>query len=372
MRNSLRYFRLFFSLLMLVFVVQSGLGQVRIISSSFSMFNVSAENICNINISGGSSELTGTIEAKITNVSGNLIMKASSSTFAIKNGINNTAQLGIKINSVIFQNSALSEYVNLYHQLPSGKYNYSVLLNTSDGNSDELTEEIESESSSFLSLISPPDKDTLESFNPVLIWAHQESFSLIQQGEYFRLVVTEIKREQNAEASLNINSPIFQQNFLTRHDVLYPYDAPKLAPGSKYAWQVQKVTNGIITNKTEAWEFTLKGTGTFGKSFVEITPKVNTNPYVVQNEKLYFVFKEEYAPATRELRVSVTDAKGKKYLATAFNYVEEQKKVKKEKDNVTNYYELDLQELNLAAGYYNLVIRNQKNQEFFLKFQYNL
>ena len=233
-------------------------AQTKIVSSSFSSYNVSPENMCGINISNSAGDISVTIESKITNIQGAELIKTISNPIALKNGVYNSLQLGLKISNTTYQNSSVSEFVRIYHQLPSGKYNYCVSIKLNDGSGDELCDDIESENSSFLTLVNPVDKDTIETYNPVLIWNHSESFNILQQGEYYRMIVAEIKQDQNAEAAINVNNPLLQQNFLSKHDLLYPFDAPKLLAGGRYAWQVQKVVNGVITNKTEAWEFIFK------------------------------------------------------------------------------------------------------------------
>ncbi len=345
-------------------------SQMRIISSSFSSYNVSPENLCNVNLSGAPGELTAVLEAKIMNIQGGELIKVVSSPFTLKSGVYNTSQLNIKILSTQFQSSAVSEYVKLYHQLPSGKYNYVVILKASDGSTDELSEEIESEASSFLALVTPSDRDTIESLNPLLVWTHRESFNLNQQGEYYRLMIAEIKTDQSAEAALSVNSPLFQLNFLTRHDILYPLDAPKLLPGAKYAWQVQKVINGVITNKTEAWEFVIERKNVSANvNFVEITQKVNTTPYTVQDDKIFFMFQEEYFSGDNKLVVEIQNTKGS--IVSIPNSSSLQGKKNSLRKMESSRYELDLNDLGLKSGYYTLKVMNEKNQVYLLNFFYN-
>jgi len=351
-------------ILICFFFIKSN-SQTKIISSSFSSYNVSPESMCGINISNNSGDVSITVESKITNIQGAVLIKSSSNPLTIKNGVFNSLQLGLKIANTTYQSSSVSEFVRLYHQLPSGKYNYCVSIKLNDGSDDELCEDIESENSSFLTLINPIDKDTIETPNPVLIWNHTESFNLLQQGEYYRLMLAEIKPEQNAESALNVNSPLLMQNFLNKHDVLYPFDAPKLNPGVRYAWQVQKVVNGVITNKTEAWEFVLKNKSTGVKLLVEITPKLNISPYQVVDDKIYFLFKEEYVSTDQKLNSVIVNSKGEEVQVKS----DSKKSSANIKQTSPNRYEVDLRGMGLKEGQYLLKIFNQKNQEFLLKFQ---
>lgn len=353
---------------LITFLIVIGLksySQIKIISSSFSSYNVSPESMCGINYSNNSNEVSAIIIARIINIQGAEVVKVISNPLILKKGVFNTLQSGLKISSTNYLNTSVSEFVKLYHQLPSGKYNYCVTIKINDAPEDELCDDIESENSSYLTLINPIDKDTIETLNPVLIWNHSESFNILQQGEYFRMVVTEIKGDQGAESAINTNNPLLQQNFLNKHNVLYPFDAPKLVSGGRYAWQVQKLVNGVITNKTEAWEFILKAKRTPVKIVVEITPKLNVSPYVVVDDKIYFVFKEEYVSSDQKLNAMILSEDGKE--------VKLESNGKTSSASVTqtgpNRYEVDLRGLGLKEGYYNLNVLNEKKQTFLLKFK---
>ena len=352
---------------LITFLIVIGLksySQIKIVSSSFSSYNVSPESMCGINYSNNSNEVSAIIIARIINIQGAEVVKVISNPIILKKGVFNTLQSGLKISSTNYLNTSVSEFIKLYHQLPSGKYNYCVTIKINDVPEDELCEDIESENSSFLTLVNPIDKDTIETLNPVLIWNHSESFNILQQGEYFRMVVTEIKGDQGAESAINTNYPILQQNFLTKHNVLYPFDAPKLASGGRYAWQVQKLVNGVITNKTEAWEFVLKSKKDLIKIMVEVTAKLNVAPYVVTDDKIYFKFKEEYSASEQKLDAVITDTKGEKLNLDA----DSKKKNALVKQISPNRYEADLRGLGLKEGEYVLKIYNEKKQPFLLKF----
>ena len=99
-------------------------AQTKIVSSSFSSYNVSPENMCGINISNSAGDISVTIESKITNIQGAELIKTISNPIALKNGVYNSLQLGLKISNTTYQNSSVSEFVRIYHQLPSGKYNF--------------------------------------------------------------------------------------------------------------------------------------------------------------------------------------------------------------------------------------------------------
>ena len=72
------------------------------------------------------------------------------------------------------------------------------------------------------------------------------------------MVVSEIKKDQSTEEAISVNSPVMVKNYLKEHQVQYPYDAKELKEGKSYAWQVQKIGDGIVLNKSESWKFLRK------------------------------------------------------------------------------------------------------------------
>ncbi len=339
-------------------------AQTKLISSAFTAYNVSGESMCAVSISNTDDNLMVSLEAVLKDGSNTPLVKVISAPFYVAKGVVNTTQLGIKIASITYLNSAIGDYIKTYRQLPSGRYNYCVSIKSQDGVDDEWCDEVVSETSSFLTLVNPPDKDTLEVVNPLLIWNHSESFNLTQQGQYYRLLLTELKRDQTAESAITINTPLYLQNFLTRHDVLYPLDAPKLNAGSKYAWQVQKVVNGIITNKTDAWEFVYKGKAEQQIMLVEITPKLNVSPYVVVNDKIRFMFNEEYSSSTTSLNGEIQTPKNK-IVPIKLSDKASTSVIKRLSGNT---FEVDLDGLKLKSGIHVLKLYNEKNQQFLLQF----
>ncbi|MES2593674.1 MAG: hypothetical protein V4608_17455 [Bacteroidota bacterium] len=101
----------------------------------------------------------------------------------------------------------------------------------------------------------PNDKEVIPTKSPLFTWSHSEPFSGLAQGESFRMVIAEIKSSQSREEALLVNSPVMVKDYLTSHSLHYPVDAKPLEEEKRYAWQVQKLVNGVVLNKTETREF---------------------------------------------------------------------------------------------------------------------
>lgn len=356
----------------LFIVCNNLLSQINVVNTMFNAFNVTPNALIYANIMNMGEETEVFAEASLYNSQNQVINHVISSSFTLRKGINNTAQFGISVKSSEYSNGNDAQFIKTNHQLPSGKFKYCITIksvsNSIEG--DELCDEFENESNSFLFLTSPFDKDTIESNTPLLIWNHSDPFTLMQQGETYRMLVVELKNDQTADAGVNINSPILQNNFLTRHDIQYPFDAPKLESGKRYGWQVQKIINNIIVNKTEAWEFVLKPENKENyDKYIELKPNYGSGIYEIHGSKLYFTFNQEYYSHSNQLSVSIIPENQNPLNNPK---LKEDKSTGSPKINYKtlgdNKYEIDLNALKINEGYYYLNIIDEKKQEFKLKF----
>src|SRR5205085_485946 len=102
------------------------------------------------------------------------------------------------------------------------------------------------------------DEAEIETTYPLLTWFHNEPFDILSEGEFYRIVVCEMKNDESASAAINNNTPVFIKDYLNSHQVPYASDGGPLRQGIKYAWEVQKISKNAIVQKTETWWFKLK------------------------------------------------------------------------------------------------------------------
>lgn len=347
--------------------------QINILNSMFNAFNVSEEALLYANIMNIGDQQEVHLEAKLFNGLNQPVLTVRSVSFNLKNGLTNTAQISLKSNSADYTNSNDAQYIKTMHQLPSGKFRYCLfVIPTVNNEGADLCEEFENEANTFLFLINPPDKDTIESKTPILLWNHSDPFSLLKQGEMYRLILVEQKNNQSADAAINVNTPILKLDFLTKHDVQYPFDGYKLESGKKYGWQVQKIINNVVVNKTEAWEFNIKpDLDIIYNKYVEIASGGNSSTYFATGNKIFFTFKEEYYTSSNKLSLTIApENKPALKNAKAKEDVIINQKINS-KEIGDNKYEIDLNELRIETGYYYLNITNEKGKSYQLKFYVN-
>ncbi|MBL1281089.1 MAG: hypothetical protein COA33_012485 [Fluviicola sp.] len=217
-----------------------------------------------------------------------------------------------------------------------------------------------------ISLITPYDKDTINTKNPLLGWFYMNAsdFSRIS----YRIIIVELKKEQSAEAGILINVPLLKMKNLKSSQLFYPYDAPELIEGHRYGWQIQKIENNIIIDKSEAWEFilALPKVPKF-KKYVTLKTKGDGMLYEAVGGKIFFKMDEKYY--SEKLNYYILNEKLESVYSSI---IDDEKSSKTEgelevKKNGSNFYELDLGN-SVKAGNYTLIVVNAKAEEYKLNF----
>lgn len=358
-------------LALLVFIVRMANAQISILSSSINAFNITPQSIMQVNVMNNDQETMVYLECKIFNSGNEQLLNVKTQPFILRKGMNALSGFNMQFGSVEYSNSNQSTYVKSMHTLPSGKFNACYVLSLlSNEPGDEYCLDLESDISSFLTLISPMDKDTIDTPNPMLVWTHSEPFNILAPGEYFRIIVSELLKDQNTESGVTSNTPIYMKNYVTTHQLLYPYDAKELEPGKHYGWQVQKLSNGVIVNKSEAWEFVFKvdKKGVQNK-YVLLKSKLDAGYYTHTDGKIYFVFDEEYT--SKNIVCSIFNSKREQLIPKLINeaYKENENAALAKKIGL-NKYEIDLNSMNISSGMHTLEVKNEKGEVFYLKFYF--
>ena len=336
-----------------------------ILNATFNEYNVSISGLSQITLS---SSIDGKIkiEASITNVSNTVLLKLVSTDLMVKKGVTTLNASTLKFAQVAYSNHPQAGYMKTFNQLPSGVFNYciTVIPIESFEQGDENCQTIDATEKEQLYLINPVDGDEIETPTPMLIWFHSEPFNLLNQGEFFRLLLVKLDDNQSAASGITANIPYFIKNNLTRHQVQYPMDAKPLEKGKRYAWQVQKMANGQIVTTTEVWEFTVadKKIPTDFR-YVYVRDKLDGSVYNVINDRIFFKYDERYNSNVMTCKI-ISDER--KVIEPETKGEEAEKESLMQVGN--NKYELDLKPYKLKKGYYILEVYNQKKDKFQLKF----
>jgi hypothetical protein len=351
-------------------------AQISVVSINLQSFNVVPEALLNVGIMNGEGEQNVQLITQVFNSTNTLLLQVKSQPFLLLKGLNAGLSGERKVASTEYSNNQQANYLKSTHSLPSGRYKVCSSLMSVNG-ADKLydfCDEFEADFNQYLYLVNPPDNDTVDSKNPVLIWAHSEPFSILSQGEFYRMIVTPVNKDQTSEEAINVNSPVMIKNYLKEHQLTYPYDAKELQEGQKYAWQVQKIGDGVVINKTEAWTFNLRISMT-AKSlkYVALKTENNGDYYTAYNGEVFFKFNEDYKTGGN-LKFKLFNHKSENIQIEIDHDADQDRSKDKTSRQPAqlkypgdNRFELDLDAGKLKSGFYTLEVQNEKKEKYYLK-----
>lgn len=349
-----------------LFVNVVAFAQLTVINVNFNEYNISPSSLSQITISNGSGSGQVRIEGKLTNSANEVLLTTVSETIALSEGVSVFGPHNLKFSQFNYSGGPQGEYIKNMQRLPSGAYNYCVQVIPISGieETDEYCQSVDASMDEQLFLVNPYDEEVINTSTPILIWSHTEPFNLLAPGEFFRLKLVEVYNDQEGAEAMIVNTPIYYQNYVEKHQVQYPLDAKKLESGRHYAWQVEKVSNGNIIACTEVWEFSIEAKMKPEKiMYVELKTKLDGSIYIPQDDLIYFRYDERYQSSSLNCKIYSDSRK------EIFTEIEnEQEKSTNAVSTGYNSYELDLKPYKLKKGYYTLEVMNEKGELFMIKF----
>lgn len=215
-----------------------------------------------------------------------------------------------------------------------------------------------------ITLISLPDKDTIDYKYPVFNWYYTQSPEERADIRY-NYVLVELNPEQSALSGVTVNQPLMRINGVQGFQLVYPFDAPELQYGKRYGWQLEKTVNSIITEKSEAWEFTLYKEIVVPMKYAILNTDYTAANYDVVGEGFYFKLNSRYKSGSG-LKFKVLNDKSEPLHV---NFGKDEKQIAElelEKTGEDFYY---LKTAGYPTGTYTLVVKDQKGNEYNTRFR---
>jgi hypothetical protein len=236
-------------------------SQILLVGSNVNPMLVNENSLFNVILqSNYQKSFSASIEVNITDFNNNNVITVLSSKFNMEPGANLLNDKNLNARKTSWGNNEVAKFTEINSYLLAGKYQicFHLIPHAYLEGPETFCDEIESSVISYLNLVFPADKDSIEMTRPVLYWNHSEGVTVNNAKEFYRIVVAEQKKGETPEQALLKNLPVFQRDFLSTHEVNYPSEIDELERGKTYAWHVLKLANTAVINKSEAWQFTVK------------------------------------------------------------------------------------------------------------------
>lgn len=257
--------------------------------------------------------------------------------------------------------------------LPVGVYNicYTITKWTNDASepiADEcVTAEVEPVSPP--QLIQPGDSDQVIFRRPFFTWLPPTPYNTFSNLLY-DYVLVEVQPTQSAADAIQQNIPVLLQSNISFTSLQYPLSMPELDTSKLYAWRVTAKNNLSPIANSEVWSFRIQklSSDTFksaGKGYYTQLRREEDASYVITGSMLRFLYLQEFN--SNSVQVNITD------ISTTVHQT-----VQLDSSSLTvkygaNYLSLDLDGKGLTNKHmYLLDVTNERNEHWFLKFEYRL
>ena len=214
-------------------------------------------------------------------------------------------------------------------------------------------------------LVLPYDRDTVDPVSALFAWIPPfPKYS--DQNITYRLRIAEISGMQHPAQALTVNPSYYESMNLLDERLLYPSETRPLTPGKRYAWQVIAYSDDAVAGYSEEWSFVvregnkLEDPPPITPVFLHLSESPRSLTYQINEPALLFRYSEEYGNRSNELSYRLIREKDNKVVKNgeANPFI------------VNNGYNTFSVALNgIEKGLYRLIVRNDKNKRYYLRFR---
>lgn len=305
-------------------------------------------------------------EGEVLASSGELVLSFASDPVRVPAGISTLGSGQLNMRRFNYGGGELGRHVQLLHRLADGRYRYCVrMISRVAEVNDDFCEDINVEDLLFLDLVMPWDGDTIDDVRPALTWTWSGGSPKVPDG--IRAVLVPKASGSTAAQAIASARPLFMVPDVRERTVAFPPGIEALERGRCYAWQVERLKEGRVLDRTAPWGFCVRAhKEPVHNKYADLSKGDPSGLYQAVDERIYFRYDEPYTSSrlTCMIHGQAGEQAGPKPgidglgdAAAGLRVID------------VNLYELDLSGYSLKPGRYELVVRDEKGRARKLRFE---
>lgn len=315
---------------------------------------------------GGSS--SAVIHGDLRSRSGEQVMSFSSLSFGLPSGSSTMTSGRPELVDVRYGNTPAGRMALAGQRLPEGTYEFCLSITASQGeDADQWCESVDVERMLFLDLVHPWDRDTLDETRPALTWTLSGDPASVQEAQV-RLALAPMPKGINPAQAIAREVPVFVLPQVTDRTVPFPPGLAELVRGKCYAWQVERILEARVVDRSEPWGFCIReNKDPVPEKYILLDRLQPGAVYTAVDGRLYFRYDKPYPS---EGLKAIVRSGGLQGIPVPVERDAPKAEGETVKSPGVGLYMLDLQRTDVRPGYHELTITDPKGGQYTLVFNY--
>lgn len=233
-------------------------AQVSVVSASIDSYQFAPSTFLSATLSNASAPVRVRLQGDVRSASGVQVLRFRSTPIQVPTGIFRVVRQSYGMELFVRTNAPGPFIMGLDQRLASGEYTLCVTAESMAEDEpmmpfcgEQLVEDL-----LFMDLVSPANGDSIDEVRPGLSWVL--TGSALPADHSARLSLVSIGQGVDAYQAHAVSRPVFLLSDVRPGLVGFPASAPDLERGRCYSWQVERISNGLVVDRTEAWRFCIR------------------------------------------------------------------------------------------------------------------
>ncbi len=279
-------------------------AQVNIVSATIDPYQFAPTTFLSATIYNASAPALVRLQGDVRAVGGAQVLRFRSAPLLVPSGTSRVERQSYSMEQFVRSGDSRYFSAGMDQRLSAGDYEFCVSVEPFAEDEmmapycgDQFVEDL-----TFMDLVSPMDGDTIDEVRPALTWILTEGG--LPVGHSARLSIVPKHAGIDAYQARATSRPMFLLDDVRPGMVGFPVSAPDLERGRCYSWQVERLSNGLAIDRTEAWYFCVRPRRRASPDrYVRVGPYVSDALAEAKDDMLHILCDEASSAEAMELRV---------------------------------------------------------------------
>jgi len=282
----------------------AAVAQVNVVSATIDPYLFAPSTFLNATLANASAPVLVRLQGDVRSAGGAQVLRFRSAPLLVPSGTFRLSRQTYSMEQFVRSSDPRHFSAGMDQRLNAGDYEFCVSAEPISADEalapycgDQFVEDL-----LFMDLVSPMDGDTIDEVRPALTWIL--TGGELPFGHSARLSLVPRFYGSDSYQARATTRPLFLLDGVGSGMIGFPVTAPDLERGRCYSWQVERLSNGLAIDRSEAWYFCVRSRRqTSPDRYVRLGPYLSDALAEVKDEMLHILCDEASRVEAMELRI---------------------------------------------------------------------